>query len=98
MATGAGKNRCVTCRKEKATLRCGECLQKFCINHSTDHRQQLNKLLDKVQVSRELFRQTLNEKTTVPQNHTLMQQINDWESYSIKKIQQTAKRERQQFL
>jgi len=98
MAKVTGRNRCVTCGKEKATLRCGGCLQEFCFNHSIDHRQELSKQLDEVEVNRDLFRQTLTEQTTDSRKHALIEQINDWERDSIKKIQQTAEEERQKLL
>jgi hypothetical protein len=90
MATVAGRNCCVTCGKYRATLRCGGCLQEFCFNHLASHRQELSKQLDGIEISRDLFRQTLIEQTTDLQKHALIQQINDWERNSIKIIQQTA--------
>jgi chromosome segregation ATPase len=98
MATAAGRNRCVTCEKVKATSRCGGCLQEFCYNDFGHHRQELNKQLDEVEVTRDLFRQTLTDQTTDPQKHSLIQQINDWERDSIKKIRQTAEEARQTLI
>ena len=98
MATVAGRNRCVKCGKDKATLRCGGCLQEFCFNHSTDHRQELSKQLDEIEVSRDLFRQTLTEQTADRQKHALIQQIDEWERHSIRTIQQTAEETRKKLL
>jgi hypothetical protein len=98
MATAAGRNRCVTCEKVKATSRCGGCLQEFCYNDFGHHRQELNKQLDEVEVTRDLFRQTLTDQTTDPQKHSLIQQINDWERDSIQKIRQAAEEARQTLL
>jgi chromosome segregation ATPase len=98
MATAAGRNRCVTCEKVKATSRCGGCLQEFCYNDFGHHRQELNKQLDEVEVTRDLFRQTLTDQTTDPQKHSLIQQINDWERDSIRKIRQAAEEARQTLL
>ena len=98
MATAVGKNRCVTCGKEKAVMKCGGCSQDFCFNHMTNHRQELNEQLDAVEVNRDLFRQSLTEQTTDPQKHPLIQQINDWERQSIKIIQQTAEEARQSLV
>ncbi|CAF4105242.1 unnamed protein product, partial [Rotaria sp. Silwood2] len=47
------------------------------------------KQLDEVEVTRDLFRQTLSEQTSEQQNHILVQQIIDWERDSIKAIRQT---------
>lgn len=98
MATSTGKICCIRCGKDKATLRCGGCFQEFCYQHSEDHRQELDKQLDEIEVSRDLFRQTLTEQLENPETHALMQQIDQWEYNSIKKVQQTAEEIRQNLL
>jgi len=98
MATPTGRNLCVRCGKDKATLRCGGCLQEFCFNHLADHRQELKKQLDEFEVNRDLFRQTLNEQTTHPQKHALIQQINKWEHDSVQRIRKIAEEARQTIL
>ena len=98
MATATGKSRCITCGKEKAILKCGGCSQDFCYNHFGDHRQELYKQLEEVEVNRDLFRQILTEQTAKPQKHPLIQQIDKWERDSIKKIRQTAEEARQILL
>jgi len=95
MATETGKTRCVNCDKEKATLRCGGCLQEFCNKHLGNHRQELNKQLDEIEMNRDIFRQLLTQHIQQPNNDTLIQQINEWEQNSIKKIQQSAEEARQ---
>jgi hypothetical protein len=94
MATTTGKLRCVICSKEKATLKCGGCLQDFCYNHWDLHRQQLNTQLDEIEINRDLFRQSLTQQIEQPNNQILIQQINQWEIKSIKVIQQTAEEAR----
>jgi hypothetical protein len=98
MATPTGRNLCVRCGKDKATLRCGGCLQEFCFNHLADHRQELNKQLDEVEVTRDLFRQTLNERTTDPHKHASIQQIDKWEHDSVQRIRKIAEEARQTIL
>jgi hypothetical protein len=98
MATSTGRNRCVTCRKDRATLRCGGCLQEFCFNHLADHRQELNKQLDEFKVTHDLFRQSLTEQTTDPQKHAFIQQIDKWEHDSVEQIRQVAEEARQTIL
>jgi hypothetical protein len=95
MPTVPGRTHCVKCGKEKATLQCRGCLQDFCFNDFGNHRQELSQELDEVEVSRDLFRQTLSDQTTHPQKHSLIQQVNKWEHNSIKKIQKTAEEARQ---
>ncbi len=98
MAKAVGKIRCVTCGKDKAIFKCGGCQQDFCYNHSTDHRQELSKQLDEIEVTRDIFRQTLTEQTDEPQKNSLVQQIDKWEQDSIKKIRQAAEEARQELL
>ncbi|CAF1423880.1 unnamed protein product [Adineta steineri] len=100
MATAAAtvKARCVTCGKDRNTVRCDGCSQPFCYNHLGDHRQELSKQLDEIEVNRDLFRQTLTEQSAKPANLTLIKQINQWEQDSIAKIRQTANEARQTIL
>ncbi|CAF3290044.1 unnamed protein product [Rotaria sp. Silwood2] len=96
MATATtDRNLCDTCGKAKGISKCEGCAKIFCYSHFGDHRQELNKQLDEVEVIRDLYRQTLTEQTADPQRDELVQQINHWESDSIKKIQETAEVARQ---
>jgi chromosome segregation ATPase len=97
MATATGKNHCAICGKERRTVLCDGCSQTFCYNHLNDHRQELSKQLDEVEVTRDLFRQTLTEHTSHPHKHPLMKEIDTWEREAIKKIQETAEEARQQL-
>lgn len=97
MATVKNESRCAVCKKNKAVLKCEGCSQEFCYNHSTEHREELTKQLETLEINRDLFRQTLTEKTAKPPNYVLelIEQINEWEHDSIKKIQRTAEKVRQ---
>jgi DNA anti-recombination protein RmuC len=95
MAGALNKARCVICGKERSTVRCEGCSQTYCLNDLEEHRQELSKQFDEVEVTRDLFRQTLMEQTTKRQNHELIQQIDQWEHDSINKIRQTAEETRQ---
>ena len=95
MATAADKIQCVTCGKDKATSRCVGCMQDFCFPHLAEHRQQLNKQLDEIEVHRDLFQQTLNQQAAASQRHLFIQQVDQWEHESIQKIKQTAEEVRQ---
>ena len=97
MATASGRIRCVTSGKEKVAYNCKGCSQEFCFNHLADHRKELGKQLDEIEVTRDLFRQTLSEQTAQSEKHALIQQVNRWERDSIHKIRQTAKEARQQL-
>jgi hypothetical protein len=90
MATTTGKTRCIICTKEKATIKCGGCREDFCYKHWEPHRQELNKQLDEIEVNRDLFRQSLTQQTKQPNNHILIQQIDQWKQKSIRIIEQVA--------
>lgn len=98
MTTATGRIPCVTCGKERSTFKCGGCSREFCFNHLTEHKQELNKQLDNIEVNRDLFRQALTENTSKPQKNALIQQIDEWERNSIKTIQKTADEARQAVL
>jgi hypothetical protein len=98
MTTPTGRNLCVRCEKDRATLRCGGCLQEFFFNHLADHRQELSKQLDEVEVNRDVFCQTLNEQTTHPETHAFIEQINKWEHDSVQRIREIAEEARQKIL
>ncbi|CAF1449018.1 unnamed protein product [Adineta steineri] len=98
MTTITAKPQCITCGKEKSTVRCDGCSQPFCYNHLIEHRQELSKRLDEIEVSRDLFRQTLTDQSTKPENQTLIKQTDEWEQDSIDKIRQTANEARQTIL
>jgi chromosome segregation ATPase len=95
MTTTIGKGRCALCSKENAIMKCQGCSQTFCYNHMADHRQQLNKQLEDVEMTCDLIRETLTEQRTDSQKHPLMQKINQWEQESIAKIRKTAEEARQ---
>jgi chromosome segregation ATPase len=95
MATATGRNHCAICGKERRTVLCDGCSQTFCYNHLNDHRQELTKQLDEVEVTRDLLRQTLTEQTSQPRKHSLMKETDEWERDSINKIRETAEEARQ---
>lgn len=95
MATDTEKMSCVTCNKITATLRCGGCLQEFCLQDLQSHLQELEKQLDKIEVNRNRFQVKLTEQLKSPKTDALIKQIDEWERASIKKIQQTAEETRQ---
>ena len=90
MASANVKANCFTCGKERATSKCGGCSQDFCYKHLGDHRQELGKQLDGIEVTRDVYWQTLNEHKSQLRNHSLIETINRWEQDSIEKIRQTA--------
>jgi hypothetical protein len=89
---------CVVCNKAKGIYTCAGCSQIFCLKHSNDHRNELNKQLEEVAVEHDVVQQTLNQHTEDPQQHPLLKKINQWEKESIIKIGQTAEKARNELL
>jgi hypothetical protein len=89
-AVKTSKEQCVKCATEESIVRCEGCEQLFCHKHLTDHQQKLSVQLDEIEASRDIFRQTLTEQMNNPNNHALIEQINQWEKESIQRIKQTA--------
>lgn len=75
-----------TTEKEKTA-----CSEGFCDDHLIEHREKLNKIEDQ----RNHFQELLTEQTANPEKHFLIQQINQWENDSIKKIRQVADESRE---
>ena len=94
-ATETSRSYCFICEKEKVTYKCDGCSKRFCNKHLKDHVNELELELDQIQTERNMFRQALSEQIEQPNNHDLIQQINQWEQRSIDEIQQTAKQNRQ---
>jgi hypothetical protein len=90
MGTANLLTQCFTCDKVKGRVKCEGCSKIYCVNHFDDHRQELNKQLDEVVVTRDLFRQSLAEKTADSQKNPLIQHIDEWEYESMNKIRQAA--------
>ncbi len=93
MATSAGSSQCIKCGKDEAITKCAGCQQSFCFIHLEEHRQELKKQLNEIEVDQNLFRAKFNDKISQfeeDENDPLIKKINQWEKDSIKKIQQTA--------
>ena len=98
MAGNIVGNRCATCNKAKTSFRCEGCSQCFCFNHVTDHRQELSKELDQIEVARDLFRQNMIENTMDLQENLFATKINEWEENAIQTIRQIANKARNSIL
>ncbi|CAF1529755.1 unnamed protein product, partial [Adineta steineri] len=90
MAMANKKTQCFSCNKEKITYPCEGCSKKFCLTHLTEHQQILNEELNHIINDYDEFKQRINQQKQNPQNHSLIKQINQWETNSIEIIQQRA--------
>ncbi|CAF1474139.1 unnamed protein product, partial [Adineta steineri] len=88
------KTLCFTCKKEKITYPCEGCSQRFCFTDLADHKQLLNDELNRIINNYDEFKQTIHEQKQNPHHHSLIKQINQWETTSIEKIQQKAQKGR----
>ncbi|CAF1071829.1 unnamed protein product [Adineta steineri] len=89
-ATESTKILCIICNKGKGIFKCEGCSQIFCPKHSIDHRNELSKQLEEITVTHDLIQQTLVQQTEDPQQHPLIQKVDQWEKESIVKIRQLA--------
>ncbi len=98
MAAADEKTLCSTCGKGNGRIRCEGCSKIFCLNDFNGHQQELGKQVEEIEVTRDLFRQTLTEKISEPQKHVLIEQIDEWENESINQIRQAAEEARKMLL
>ncbi|CAF1540897.1 unnamed protein product [Adineta steineri] len=89
------KTVCLICNEEKITYNCKGCSKEFCFMDLTGHRQILTSELHHINNAYNKFKQTINEQKQNPHNHSLINQINQWETESIEKIQQKAQEYRE---
>ncbi|CAF2631633.1 unnamed protein product [Rotaria sp. Silwood2] len=93
--TPSNRTKCFVCEAEKIVYQCEGCLTKFCYKDLTEHRQSLREQLVQIDNDCDRFHQTFTAKKEDPTNLSSMQQIDEWEEDSIKKIKQTAEQCRQ---
>jgi hypothetical protein len=96
MSTLTRHNSCVICGKENASLQCEGCSGTFCWNHANDHRQELIKQFDSIELNRNLFQERFSQND--PEKNLLFEEINQWEKNSIELIQKTANEKREEIL
>ncbi|CAF1266440.1 unnamed protein product [Adineta steineri] len=91
MAMTNNKTRCFTCNKEKITYFCKGCSKEFCFMDLAEHHKRLNEELHHIIDDYNAFKERINEQKQNPQNHAVINQIDQWEIDSIEKIKQKAK-------
>ncbi|CAF4197779.1 unnamed protein product, partial [Adineta steineri] len=87
MAMANNKTQCFKCNKDKITYPCEGCSQRFCLMDLTEHKQILNDELNNIANDYDEFKEIINDKK---QNHSLIEQINEWEVNSIEIIRRKA--------
>jgi hypothetical protein len=89
---------CIMCNRAKGIYKCEGCSRNFCPRHSIDHRSELGKQLEKIEVIHDLVHQTLIQQTKDPRQHPLVKIIDQWEKDSVLKVRQTAEETRSELL
>lgn len=89
---------CIECGKDKFTSRCLGCLADFCYQHLRIHRDELSRQLDHIELCRDLFQQSLNERMSSTEKYALMKQIDQWEEDSMEMIHHTAQQWRKMLI
>lgn len=77
---------------------CDGCSQRFCRKHLDEHHQNLEREFDQIETNHDELRQMINEHKQDPKKHPLIEQIDQWEVSSIKKITETANQCRDEFI
>ncbi|CAF3974609.1 unnamed protein product [Adineta steineri] len=90
MATAKSRTQYSICNKQKNTYNCCGCSKDFCSQHLTEHRQLLAEQLDEIIDDHDQFQQTIIQQKQNPIDSSLIEQINEWETNSIKKVQKIA--------
>ncbi|CAF1009964.1 unnamed protein product [Adineta steineri] len=91
MAMVNNKTQCFTCHRENNIFTCKGCSKEFCSLHIPEHQQRLNEELNHIINDYNEFKERINEQKQNPHNHSLIKQINLWETKSIEIIQLKAK-------
>lgn len=81
-----------------ATLHCVGCSKCFCYTHITDHRLKLNEDMNTIISEHDNLKNMFIQHTSNPGLHPLVKKIDDWEKESIEKIQQRARKLREELI
>ncbi|CAF1009147.1 unnamed protein product [Adineta steineri] len=90
MTMANNKRKCFTCDRENNTYTCEGCSKRFCSAHIPEHQQILIDEFNHISHDYNEFKERINEQKQNPQNHSLIKQIDQWETNSIEKVQQKA--------
>jgi hypothetical protein len=94
------QEKCSSCKK-MGMIRCDGCNQRFCSTHFSEHRHHLDALFEQVCNERDSLREQINNPSHTSSSNnarliTLLNEINEWESKTLKMVKQTADHARQQ--
>jgi hypothetical protein len=81
---------CVKCDNETCLFTCQGCLDNFCHDHATIHQQTLAEKMDGIKLDCDRFYQMIIDEPPTFGHHSLLKQINEWETQSITTIRHAA--------
>ena len=67
---------CAKCSIGKAVATCNGCQQTFCINHFSEHREELSNSMDIISIEHDSLRSDLFQENF---EHPLLSRIDNWE-------------------
>ncbi|CAF0860599.1 unnamed protein product [Rotaria sordida] len=88
---------CATCGKTAGIFTCRGCSENFCLPHTNEHREFLEKQMNDIILIHNQLKQAITGQTTEQFHQSLIQQIERWEQQSIDKIRRLADDTRQQL-
>jgi hypothetical protein len=97
MTTLETRRPCAKCSTGRGIATCNGCQQMFCINHFTEHREELSNIMDNISLEHDLLCGDLCQENL---EHPFLSRLDTWEQESILKIQtaaQTARTKLQQI-
>jgi hypothetical protein len=91
------KDVCSTCGTMAGVLSCRGCTGHFCVPHSKEHRELLQRSMNEITHNYDELKKKIQRQTSEQQQHSLAEQIDQWEQESIEKIRQLANDTRQEI-
>ncbi|CAF3039879.1 unnamed protein product [Rotaria socialis] len=91
------KNWCTTCGDMVGVFLCPGCQQKFCLNHTRDHRDHLQQGMNDINDNLDRLKYDIQGQNVPGYRNSLLDQIGNWEKRSTEKIRRLAEDIRQQI-
>lgn len=89
---------CATCGKTAGIFTCRGCSENFCLPHTNEHREFLEKQMQDVIIIHNQLKDSISGESAEEFHNSLMQQIQQWEEQSINKVRHVANDVRQRLL
>jgi chromosome segregation ATPase len=97
MATANTKEKCSMCNERMDLFDCRGCNNSFCFSHLLEHRENVKQEFHQIEDNYNSFQQTIIDQKNHPNQHLLIEKINQWENISFEKIKKTAEQCRKEL-